>query len=110
VQRNAAFFDLANVTSTNIGVLYAVLLAFIFVRVQDKHNSARALVDNETTLIGALWRDAKVFPEVNHQLIRQRIEYFVEHTIHVEWPAMKKGNYTPHYSYLQKIWGAYYAF
>jgi hypothetical protein len=86
-----AFHTAATVGFANLGVLYAVLVAFIFVEVQGRHNQLRALIEEEAATVADLYRDAKAFSSGSlTEDIRTRLVDYVHQVVDVEWPAMRE--------------------
>lgn len=106
-----AYHDVAGVTFSNLGVLYAVLLAFIFVEVQDRHNSLHDTIELEASTLGDLYRDAEVFPPEQREKIRKSLRDYAHHVIDQEWGKMEAQEIeVPNLGFVQKIWNAYYEY
>jgi hypothetical protein len=91
--------DLAGFLLAIVGVIYAVLLAFIAVAVWQNYSNVDSLVQTEANLVDDLYRDTiSLPPEVAEQL-RQNLFDYTETVVHKEWPQMAQ-SMPPH----QKGW------
>jgi hypothetical protein len=80
--------DLAGFVLAIVGVIYAVLLAFIAVAVWQNYTDVDSLVQTEANLVDDLYRDTvSLPPEVAIQL-RQNLFDYTETVVHKEWPRM----------------------
>jgi hypothetical protein len=83
--------EFAGFTSALVGVVFAVLLAFIAVAAWESFNKAGDIAQKEASLAGDLWRDAFAMPEpIKTQLLGHMHDY-VEVALTREWPAMAQG-------------------
>lgn len=94
----------------NIGVLYAVLLGFMVVNVQQRFDKIQENVMLEASFLAQIYRDAAVFPEKNRQDIQGAIKKYGDSVLNEEWPLMIEG--IPSDSTkkaLNVLWEAFYA-
>jgi ABC-type multidrug transport system fused ATPase/permease subunit len=92
-----------------VGVLYAVLLAFVVVLVWSDFVDAGTTSQQEVTRLSNLARGAAVFPEVDSFRIRARIVTYAREVAKSEWKTMAHGNASPTaQTAYQAIWSAYY--
>lgn len=104
-----AHHDVAGFVFTNLGVLYAVLLGFTVVNVQQRFDKLNQIVEVEAGYLAELYRDAEVFPQSNRQEIRNAIRSYGQSVIEDEWPSITSGVENPKTIEAQKkIWDAYY--
>ena len=75
-----------------IGVIDAVLLAFLAIGVWERFQTAEQRVHEEASQVSVLYKRADVFSEA--QLIRDELKEYAETVIHVEWPKMARGDRT----------------
>jgi len=103
--------DLADSVYSMIGVLYAVLLAFVVVVVWEQFRSAEEHTLMEASAIVDLIRDARAFPpEVRDKLQKSLVDYAAD-VANNEWPAMKKGVPVAQESEaFERIWSRYLEF
>lgn len=94
-----------------IGVVYAVLLAFIAIVVWQQHTEARTRVEQEANELGDLYRDAQPFPEEVQARFQNQIRTYVRIVVEKEWPAMAKGEASPEaWEAYNQLWLAYQQF
>jgi hypothetical protein len=84
--------DVAGYTYAAVGVVYAVLLAFVAISVWDTFGRAETLVREEASAMGKLFRDAGFLPREKGGPIRTRLIAHARANIEKEWPAMSQGN------------------
>ena len=83
--------DLAGFTIAVIGVLYAVLLAFIAVATWQAYTRASDIVENESDYVGGMYLDTAGLPDAKGQEIRDALAKYVSVVIDVEWPTQRRG-------------------
>jgi hypothetical protein len=83
--------DVAGFIIAIIGVIDAVLLAFIAVAAWESFNSAERVVQQEANLVGNLYLDASGLPQQPRQWLHQVLRNYVDLVINVEWPAQQAG-------------------
>jgi hypothetical protein len=94
-----------------IGVVYAVLLAFVAIVVWQQHTRARTGVEQEANQLGDLYRDARAFPEGVRVRLQHQIRTYVRVVVEKEWPAMANGEASPEaWEAYNKLWLAYQQF
>jgi hypothetical protein len=93
VRRNVALStleshnDVAGFIIAVIGVLYAVLLAFVVVIVWEQFDAARGNADHEAGLVESLYRDVGALPGDTGQ-VRQEIQRYAQSVADDEWKSM----------------------
>jgi len=87
--------DVAGVLIAVVGVVYAVLLAFIAVAVWQDYNTADAIVHREASLAGDIHQDALNMPGAAGPRLRQLVRTYLRVVIDEEWPAMRSGGESP---------------
>lgn len=83
--------DLAGFTIAVIGVLYAVLLAFIAIATWESFSRASDLVEEESDYAGGIYLDTQGLPQAKGQPIRDAVERYVGVVINQEWPIQRTG-------------------
>jgi hypothetical protein len=86
--------DVAGFIFSVVGVIYAVLLAFIAVAVWADFNKAEGIVEREASLAGDIFVDALNTPDPAGSQIRQHLRDYVELVVQDEWPALHAGKTT----------------
>lgn len=81
--------DLAGFILAVIGVVYAVLLAFVAIGVWERYQQAEERTFDETAMLAVAYRDADIFPG-GHEL-RATIRAYVATVLEDEWPKMQYG-------------------
>jgi Protein of unknown function (DUF4239) len=72
-----------------IGVIYAVLLAFVAIGVWERFQAAESRSYEEAGSIATVYRDAESFPDGTR--LRATLRAYVRSVINVEWPRMSRG-------------------
>ncbi len=94
-----------------LGVVYAVLLAFIAIVVWEQHTRAKTGVEQEANELGDLYRDAQAFPEEVRMGLHNQIRTYTRVVVEKEWPAMANGEAGPEaWEAYNKLWVAYQQF
>jgi Protein of unknown function (DUF4239) len=83
--------EVAGFTIAVVGVIYAVLLAFIAVAVWEDFGRAEGLVQTEANLVGNLYRDTVGLPEPLATDLRHDLFVYAETVVQDEWPALEEG-------------------
>lgn len=104
-----AHHDVAGFVFTNLGVLYAVLLGFTVVNVQQRFDKLKEISEVEAGYVALLYQDAEVFPEKNRIEIRDSIKKYALDVSTEEWNLMKQGEASlKAETALKNIWNSYY--
>lgn len=74
-----------------IGVIYAVLLAFVAIGVWERFQGAETRTYEEAGALATVYRDAVAFPAATTH-IRANIRAYVDSVIRDEWPRMHRGD------------------
>lgn len=83
--------DVSGFILATVGVVYAVLLAFIAVAVWQDFDQADRLVQTEANLVGDLYRDTAALPDPTAQALRHYLFVYAETVVQDEWPALSAG-------------------
>lgn len=83
--------DIAGFMFAVVGVVYAVLLAFLAIAVWERFDAAETRVHNEANQLVVAYRRVDAFPDRRAQL-REKITRYVDLLISDEWPAMNTGH------------------
>lgn len=71
-----------------LGVIYAVLLAFVVVTVWEEYSDAEKNVNMEVSHVIDVYRNANAFPDPVKNEIQSRTENYINDMINYEWKAM----------------------
>ena len=74
-----------------IGVLYAVLLAFLVIAVWENYNATQAAIRNEAKAVGDLTQISYALPEQDGSAIRASLFDYVKEVRQTEWVTMALG-------------------
>jgi hypothetical protein len=83
--------DIVGFTIAIVGVVYAVLLAFIAVATWETFAKADGIVGDEANRLGNLFFDTAGLPDNAAGEFRQRLKDYVQTVINDEWPAEQSG-------------------
>ena len=91
VKLRRAHNDLAGFTIAVIGVLYAVLLAFIAIATWESFSKASDIVEAESDYAGGIYLDTQGLPQAKGKEIRDAVARYVSVVIDEEWPIQRAG-------------------
>lgn len=91
VKLRRAHNDLAGFTIAVIGVLYAVLLAFIAIATWESFSKASDIVEAESDYAGGIYLDTQGLREAKGNEIRDAVRRYVSAVIDEEWPIQRAG-------------------
>ncbi|WP_102126520.1 DUF4239 domain-containing protein [Deinococcus planocerae] len=78
-----------------IGVVYAVLLAFVVIVAWEEQGEARARTEQEANALADLYRGARAFPPEARTALREDLRGYAETVVGREWPALSRGEASP---------------
>ena len=83
--------DVAGFIFATLGVIYAVLLAFVVLVVWEQFNSAREASEMEASYAFALYRDISMYPDsAAADVLRKEFREYVVSVVHSEYPSLAK--------------------
>ena len=91
VKVRRAHNDVAGFTFAIVGVLYAVLLAFIAIATWESFSRASDIVENESDYAGGMYLDTAGLPDAKGQEVRDALAKYVSVVVEVEWPIQRSG-------------------
>ncbi len=101
--------DVSGVVFANLGVLYAVLLGFTVVNVQDRFDNINQTAILEAGYLSELYRDAEAFDEKDTKQLQSALLAYANSIIEDEWSITSQGKAHPETNNnLSKVWKAYY--
>lgn len=107
-QKRKIHNDVAGPLFATIGVVYAVLLAFVVVAVWEGFDRSSLNVRNEANAVADLYLDAVAFPEAQQQEIRVLLADYVKAVVNSEWRTIQHGEVSIVVNeVMKKIWGVY---
>ena len=103
--------DVAGFIFATLGVIYAVLLAFIVVITWQDFDKAENITISEANCIAALYRDATPFPAEFRAELKSELTNYVNAIINEEWQMMAKGQRSAGAQEMQEeLWKLYSGF
>jgi hypothetical protein len=78
-----------------IGVIYAVILAFVVIAAWEEYRDARAAVADEASAVLNLARSANAWPAGDRDAVESALVAYARQVVDVEWPAMARGDFGP---------------
>ena len=101
--------DVKSVYFSMVGVLYAILLAFVVVVAWEQFNAAEEATHTEATRLSNLMRDAGAFPDADRQQVRSALVTYAEAIVEHEYPAMAEGDTSVQAAAAyERIWTEFY--
>lgn len=91
-----------------LGLIYAVLIAFVVFATWEDYNSARENCDNEADVIQSLFLNSEGLPEEFQPVVRKEILEYLKMVIEKDWPLLANGDDNPKSrEQLMEIWRTY---
>jgi hypothetical protein len=83
--------DVAGFIIAVVGVIYAVLLAFVVIVTWENFSQAESTVGQEASALRSIYRESQAFPPDVRARIHADVLRYASTTIEKEWPAMADG-------------------
>jgi hypothetical protein len=87
--------DVAGFIYAVLGVMYAILLAYVTIIVWEQFDTASSVVELEATNLYNIYHDANGFPDPYRSNVQGIVSDYVQTTID-EWPLLAKGTFSQH--------------
>ncbi|MFH0886623.1 MAG: hypothetical protein V1843_00485 [bacterium] len=87
--------DVAGFIFATLGVIYAVMLAFLVIVAWENFDQCNSNVVKEANFIGSLYRDSEAFSPDFKAELSTALNAYVNSIIHDEWPLLSKGRGSP---------------
>src|SRR6516165_7243235 len=87
--------EVGNAVYLQIGVVFAVLLAYVFNEVWGEYNAAAQAINGECGALHEAAMLAHDLPDGQGQRVEQAILNYAEVVINVEWPALEQRKTSP---------------
>ena len=84
--------DVAGFIIAVVGVIYAVLLAFVVIVSWEKFVSAEGVVGEEASALRSIYRESTAFPLELREQLHDDVRRYATAVIEQEWPAMADGH------------------
>jgi hypothetical protein len=78
-----------------LGLIYAVLIAFVVFATWDDYNKAKVYCENEANVLQDLYLDTEGLPESSRPAIREKIMEYLIQVIEQDWQMLSKGISNP---------------
>jgi hypothetical protein len=107
--RDEAYNDVHGVYFSMVGLLYAILLAFVVVVAWEQFNAAENSTHTEVTRLSNLLRDAQPLPDEHRIRIQTAILTYMQNVVDREYDTMADGKEdTQTRAAYREIWNAHY--
>ena len=83
--------DIAGPMFNTLGVIYAVLLAFVVIAVWQNYNEAKSGMTNEVTCYAEMYRDLNGLPDHFRLPTMDALDNYIRAVVTDEWPKMARG-------------------
>ena len=83
--------DVAGFIIAVVGVIYAVLLAFVVIVSWENFSNAESTVGQEASALRSIYRESQAFPPDVRVRIRADVLTYASTAVEKEWPAMAEG-------------------
>ena len=83
--------DVAGFVIAVVGVIYAVLLAFVVIVSWENFSQAESVVGQEASALRSIYRESTAFPVDVREQLRDDVRHYASTVIEQEWPAMAAG-------------------
>ena len=84
--------DVAGFIIAVVGVIYAVLLAFVVIVSWENFSAAEDVVGQEASALRSIYRESAAFPQDVRDRVHDDVRRYAEAAIQQEWPAMERGH------------------
>jgi hypothetical protein len=83
--------DVAGFVIAVVGVIYAVLLAFVVIVSWENFSAAERVVGQEASALRSIYRESSAFPPEVREQIHSDVRNYADAAVEREWPAMADG-------------------
>lgn len=87
--------DVAGFIYAVVGIMYAILLAYVTIIVWEQFDTANSVVEVEATSAYNIYHTVDEFPDPYRSDIQGLVKQYVETTIDEEWPLLADGKSSP---------------
>ena len=108
VHRSKQHNDIAGFIFATMGVIYAVLVAFMVVISWQSFDATNSNLEKEANYYADLYRDSTGLSKDAHTKIRTALADYIRSTVNDEWPLLAKGQSSEKaHEQLWKVWDVY---
>ena len=90
-QRDHSHNDIVGYYLAAVTVFYGITLGLVAIGTWTTYSDVQTKVDREAQVIGALYRDARTYPEPQRTALLRDIRGYTRQVIDVSWPAQRRG-------------------
>jgi len=83
--------DVAGFVIAVVGVIYAVLLAFVVIVSWENFSAAESVVGQEASALRSIYRESTAFPPDVREVVHADVRRYADAVVDQEWPAMADG-------------------
>ena len=83
--------DVAGFIIAVVGVIYAVLLAFVVIISWENFSNAEGIVGQEASALRTIYRESSAFPQDVRDQLHDDVRRYAAAAVEREWPAMAEG-------------------
>ncbi|MBV9546924.1 MAG: DUF4239 domain-containing protein, partial [Chloroflexi bacterium] len=87
--------DVAGFIYAAVGVIYAILLAYVVIVVWEQFDATGSTVELEAVAAANIFHGVDDFPDPARSNVKNTVQEYVETTINEEWPALANGQMSP---------------
>jgi Protein of unknown function (DUF4239) len=86
--------DVAGFIYAVVGIMYAILLAYVTIIVWEQFDTASSVVELEAVNLYNLYHDVDAFPDPYRSDLQGIVRAYVQTTIDEEWPLLARGKFS----------------
>ena len=90
-QKDHSHNDIVGYYLAAVTVFYGITLGLVAIGTWTTYSDVETKVDREAQVIGALYRDAQIYPEPQRTALKRDIKAYTRQVIDVSWPAQRRG-------------------
>ena len=84
--------DVAGFIYAVVGVIYAIVLAFVVIVVWELFRDTEGVVEKEAGSLASLYRQVQIYTSPEQLELRRQIYLYALSVVHDEWPEIRNGN------------------
>jgi uncharacterized protein DUF4239 len=88
--------DVAGFIYAVLGIMYAILLAYVTIIVWERFDTANSTVEAEATSAYNIFHEVDEFPDPYRSNVEGMVKAYVESAIDEEWPLLASGRFSQH--------------
>jgi len=88
--------DVAGFIYAVVGIMYAILLAYVTIIVWERFDSTNSVVELEATNAYNIYHEVDEFPDPYRSTVESTLKAYVQTTVEDEWPLLASGKFSQH--------------